>query len=141
MVTVEIFGFQRKDNPRIPLFTMSVSAGRPVPVDNEIEKEIDLNEFLVEHPAATFFARVNGDSMSYAQICDGDILVVDTSLEPVDGKIVIVSVNGEFTLKIYREINGEAYLESHNGNFMPLMIEPYIEFRPVGVVTKVIHSI
>lgn len=141
MVIVEIFGFQKKGSPRIPLFTMSVSAGKPVPVDNEIEKEIDLNEFLVSHPAATFFAKVSGQSMQESGIADGDILIVDTSVEPSEGKFVIVDVNGELTVKIFREIDGCQFLESHSGQFLPLKIDPYVEFRPVGVVTKVIHSL
>lgn len=120
---------------------MSVSAGRPVPVDNEIEREIDLNEFLVEHPASTFFAKVRGQALKNADIADGDILIVDTSKEPADGKIVVVAINGDLSVKIYRILDGEPYLESQNGQFLPLSIDPYIEMKPVGVVTKVIHSV
>jgi DNA polymerase V len=137
---IEILGFRRKGSSRLPLFTMSVSAGKPVPVDEEIEREIDLNEFLVEHPAATFFARVKGDSMQFAGITDGDILIVDTSLQAVDGKVVVVSVQGEITLKIFRIIDGGEYYESHSGQFLPLGIDNLIDAKMLGVVTKVIHS-
>jgi DNA polymerase V len=120
---------------------MPVSAGKANPVENEIDKIIDLNEFLVEHPAATFFARIKGDTLKDAGINDDDILIVDTVLEPKDGKIVIASVNGDMTVKIYRFIDGVEYLQSQKDHFMPMKIEPYLEFVVVGVVTKVIHSL
>lgn len=141
MEVIEIFRFQAATSHKMPLFSMSVSAGRPVPVDNEIEREIDLNEFLVEHPASTFFAKVRGQALKNADIADGDILIVDTSKEPADGKIVVVAINGDLSVKIYRILDGEPYLESQNGQFLPLSIDPYIEMKPVGVVTKVIHSV
>lgn len=141
MKVTEIFSFRKKSSSSIPLFLMSVSAGHPVPVDTEIEREIDLNEFLVKHPASTFFARVKGERMHHADINDGDILIVDTSLDPVDGNVVIVSINGEITVKIYRNIRGDIYLESQNKQFLPLSIDPYVELKPIGVVTKVIHSL
>jgi DNA polymerase V len=141
MEITEIYGFQPYSLARVPLYQMSVSAGTPVPVDDEIEREIDLNEFLVIHPAATFFARVSGESMMQYGIANGDILVVDTAVEPTDGKIVVVSLNGEFTIKIFRINNNEIFLESQNGQFLPLMSEPYLELKPIGVVTKVIHSL
>ncbi len=143
MENIEIIGYQTKDGTmnKMPLFTMSVAAGIPVPVDYGIDKEIDLNEFLVEHPAATFFARVKGDNLRAAGIRDNDILVVDSALEPHEGKIVLVTVNGDLTIKTFRDIAGEAYLESFNKQFLPLKIEPYMEFRLLGVVTKIIHSL
>jgi DNA polymerase V len=141
MEVVEIFAFQPDINYKIPLFQMSVSAGIPVPVESEIEKIVDLNEFLVTHPAATFFARVRGSSLADVGINDNDILIVDTAIEPQEGKIVIVSINEELSVKIYRDVDGEIYLQSQNKQFLPMSIEPYMEFELVGVVTKVIHSL
>ena len=141
MEVVELFTFHPTSNQKIPLFSMSVSAGFPVPVDNDIDRLIDLNEFLVEHPAATFFARVRGSSLVAAGIRDDDILIVDSSKEPEDWKIVVASVNGELTVKIYRNIDGEIFLQSNNMQFLPLKIEPYLKFEILGVVTKVIHSL
>lgn len=142
MDIIEIIGYQTASGEyvKMPLFTMSVSAGVPTPVDNHVEREIDLNEFLVEHPATTFFARVHGDSLVHHGVRDSDILVVDSSIEPTDGKIVIAGIKDELTLKIYRTAGEDVYLESHNHQFLPLKIEPYLQFKLLGVVTKVIHS-
>lgn len=137
----EIYAFEPRSSVSVPLFTMSVSAGIPIPVDSDIESVIDLNEYLIEHPTATFFAKVNGDAMADAGIRDGDILIVDTSLEPADNRIVVASVNGDFTIKIFRLIEGNSYLQSSNEQFVPLKIEPYIEYKIVGIVTKIIHSV
>lgn len=143
MEVIEIIGYQTAEGnyEKMPLFTMSVSAGIPVPTDNRIEKEIDLNEFLVEHPAATFFARVNGDSLAHYGIRNGDMMIVDTSVEPSDGKVVLAAMNGELTVKIYRVVAGDVYLEAQNNRFLPLKIEPYVEYNILGTVTKIIHSL
>jgi DNA polymerase V len=140
MSNLDIIGFRPDSDCRIPLFTMSVSAGVPVPVDEEVDKVIDLNEYLVEHPAATFFARVKGDSLEKAGIRDGDILIVDASVDPKDGRMVVASINNELMVKIYREIEGVKYLESHDERFLPIKIEPFMEFAVMGTVTRVIHS-
>ena len=80
----------------------SVVAGFPSPAEQYLEPPLDLNELLVKRPAATFFVRVEGDSMIGAGIRDKDLLVVDRSLTPANGDIIIASVNGEFTVKTYR---------------------------------------
>jgi len=141
MDAIEILGFHPLSMKKIPLFTMSVSAGIPVPVDSDIEKEVDLNEFLVEHPSATFFAKVHGYSFEQAGIMDGDILIVDTNLEPTDGRFVVVLINDELTVKIHRVIDGRTYLQSHDKKFVPKDIEPFLSFDVMGVVTKVVHSL
>src|SRR4051812_14702103 len=83
----------------LPLFVSQVAAGFPSPADDFIEKKLDLNEHLIEHPAATFFIRVTGDSMQQAGIFAGDLVVIDRSQEPKNGNVVLAVVNGEFTLK------------------------------------------
>lgn len=83
----------------LPLFASRVPAGFPSPADDYIDQRLDLNEHLINHPAATFFVRVSGDSMTGASLHDGDLLIVDRALEPVDGRIVIAAVNGELTVK------------------------------------------
>ena len=80
----------------------SVVAGFPSPAEQYLEPPLDLNELLVKRPAATFFVRVEGDSMIGAGIRDKDLLVVDRSLTPANGDIIIASVDGEFTVKTYR---------------------------------------
>lgn len=138
---LELLRIKFSDSGKIPLFSMSVSAGKPIPIEDDIEMEIDLNEFLVEHPAATFFARFRSNNESFAGISDGDILIIDTAIEPKDGKIVVVGYGNEITLKIYRIINGEEFFESYDGKLITRQIEPLIELRLLGVVTKVIHSL
>ncbi|MCX7737398.1 MAG: LexA family transcriptional regulator [Candidatus Kapabacteria bacterium] len=138
---VELLDISSKAGIEIPLFTMSVPAGYPNVIEPDVDKVVDLNEFLIEHPATTLFARVTGDFGKGAEIKNGDILIVDTGIEPDDGKYVIVSVNGEMTVKIFREIDNEKYLISANLSFMPLMREEFINHQLIGVVKKVIHSL
>ena len=83
----------------IPLLSGKVAAGFPSPADDFVEKSLDLNELMVKHPAATFFARAEGDSMIGAGIYPNDILVVDRSLRPTSGKVIICALNGELTVK------------------------------------------
>jgi SOS-response transcriptional repressor LexA len=83
----------------LPLFNGKVAAGFPSPADDYVEKNLDLNELLVQKPAATFFVRAQGESMLGAGIHPNDILVVDRSLEAVPGKVVICAINGELTVK------------------------------------------
>jgi DNA polymerase V len=141
MEIIEIIGFKANSNHKIPLFTMSVSAGIPAPlVDNDIDKIIDLNEFLIEHPVSTFFARIRSNSLKEMGIYDSDILIVDTSLAPKDNKLVLVSINNELTVRIYRQINGSEYLQSFNAQFLPISIDPFIKFDIIGVITRAIHT-
>ena len=86
----------------IPLYTCSVSAGFPSPADEYLEGKLDLNQHLIPHPLAIFFVRVSGNSMVGAGIYEGDLLIVDRSLEPRDGKVVIAVVNGELLVKRLR---------------------------------------
>ena len=95
--------------------TGSVVAGFPSPAEQYMEPPLDLNELLVRHPAATYFVRVSGDSMIGAGINDGDLLVVDRSLRPADGDIIIACVDGDFTVKMYRE-RGTGNREEGRGN-------------------------
>ncbi len=97
--TATVLGsFESRSLLPLPCFLESVPAGFPSPAEDHIEKTLDLNEFLVRHPQATFFVRVSGDSMAGAGIHDKDILVVDRSIEPAHGKIVIAVLDGELTI-------------------------------------------
>lgn len=140
MENIELFGFNPAIEQRIPLFTMTVSAGLPIPAESDVEGEVDLNEFLVENPNSTFFARITGDFGKDSRIQDGDILIVDSQIEPEDGKFVIIQINNQLTVRIYRIIDAEPYIQSLNEQFVPLNIENYISFDLIGVVTKIIHS-
>ena len=126
---------------KLPLFLESVSAGFPSPADDYLEGKLDLNEHLVRNPAATFFVRVTGDSMIEAGIYSGDILVVDRSLEPKDGSIVIAVINGELTVKRLSKSKNKIYLLPENTNYQPIEITSEMQFEVWGVVSTVIHSV
>ncbi|MBT7942156.1 MAG: translesion error-prone DNA polymerase V autoproteolytic subunit, partial [Alphaproteobacteria bacterium] len=83
----------------LPFFATAVQAGFPSPADDYMEGALDLNEHLIRRPAATFFLRVLGDSMTGAGIHSGDLLIVDRSIHPIDGHIVIAVIDGELTVK------------------------------------------
>lgn len=118
----------------------SVKAGFPSPADDYLEQQLDLNEHLIQHPAATFFVRVDGDSMKGAGIHRGDILIVDRSLETTSGRIVIAVINGEFTVKRLRIENGSIQLEADNPQYPPIRIQNDWDFQVWGVVTYIIHQ-
>jgi DNA polymerase V len=102
MLIMPTYFFHAASNPKtgyLPLFSGKVSAGFPSPADDYVEKTLDLNELLVQKPAATFFVRAEGESMLGAGIHHNDILVVDRSIEPVPGKIIICALNGELEVK------------------------------------------
>ncbi len=126
-------------NP-LPLYLATVKAGFPSPADDFLDGKLDLNEHLIDHPAATFFVRVDGDSMRGARIYQDDILIVDRSKEPSDKKIVIALINGEFTVKRIRIRDGNIFLEPENNDFPLIQIDPQWDFQIWGIVTYVIHK-
>jgi DNA polymerase V len=135
-----IFEVEQKTKVIRPLFTCGVSAGFPSPADDHIDRKLDLNELLIQHPVATFFVRVAGDSMKDAGINHGDILVVDRSLEATSGKIVIAIVNGELTVKRFMQSQTSCQLVAANSNYPPVEITEDTDFSVWGVVTSVIHQ-
>ncbi|MGJ0484407.1 MAG: LexA family protein [Methylomicrobium sp.] len=126
---------------RLPLFSGKVAAGFPSPADDYIEKTLDLNELLVKKPAATFFARAQGESMVGAGIHPNDILVVDRSIEPVAGKIVICALNGELVVKRLKRLESQWILASENPFYPDIRIHDELDMVIWGVVTNVIHPV
>lgn len=124
----------------IPAFMSPVQAGFPSPADDYVENKLDLNALVIKHPTATFFVRVEGESMMDADIHSGDILVVDRSLEAINGKIVIAVVNGEFTVKRFVVNKSGTFLVPENRKYQTLKIEEGSDFQVWGVVTYVIHK-
>ncbi len=124
-----------------PLFTGKVAAGFPSPADDYIEKTLDLNELLVQKPAATFFVRAEGESMLGAGIHPNDILVVDRSVEPAVGKIVICAVNGELTVKRLKSCADGVVLGAENPDYQDIHIDEAMDMVIWGVVTNVIHAL
>lgn len=124
----------------VNFYSSMVSAGFPSPAEDDLEN-LDLNELLIKHPSATFFLKVSGSSMIKAGIHHNDILIVDRSLEPTNGKIVIASVNGELTVKRLRIEGKKIKLIGENDNYSPIDISEEFDFRIWGVVTNVIHQL
>ena len=125
----------------LPLFSGKVAAGFPSPADDYVEKTLDLNELLIQKPAATFFVRAQGESMLGAGIHPNDILVVDRSIDPVPGKIVICALNGELTVKRLERHNGQWQLKAENPAYAAIVIYEALELLIWGVVTNVIHAL
>jgi len=123
-----------------PLYSESVQAGFPSPAQDHIEKKLDLNEHLVKHPVATFFVRVQGESMVGANIQTGDILIVDRSLKPATNRIIVAILNGEFTVKRLKMDKEHITLLPENDEFDPIEITEETDFEVWGVVTYVIHE-
>jgi DNA polymerase V len=125
---------QPSDSAGIPLAGAGVSAGVPFQVEEYARERLDLNRELVRNPASTFFARVSGASMSGAGIDDGDLLVVDKSVEPYDGCVAVCYLDGEFTLKKVEMHEGRVRLMPANERYKPIEVGPDNEFAVWGVV-------
>ncbi|MEX2380086.1 MAG: translesion error-prone DNA polymerase V autoproteolytic subunit [Vicingaceae bacterium] len=117
-----------------------LSAGFPSPALDYEKERIDLNEIIIKNPEATYYARVDGESMKEAGIRDGDLLVVDKSIEAQDGQIAVCFLNGEFTLKRLKYYGKELWLIPENKNYSSLKVEEESDFRIWGVVTYVIKK-
>ncbi len=122
----------------LPLFSHKVVAGFPSPADDYIAERLDLNDKLVRNKAATFFLVVQGDSMKNVGIRDGDTLIVDRSLEPKDGKIVIASLDGELTVKRLSMKSTGTWLVPENDDYPPILVREESDITIWGVVTATI---
>lgn len=124
------------DVPRvfIPLAGVKVSAGFPSPAADFEDKRLDINEYLIQNPVSTFFFPVEGDSMEGAEIFAGDILVVDKSVRPLHGNIVIAFVDGERLVKRLYKRAGRVALIAENPAYPPLEIREGMDLDVWGVV-------
>ena len=125
----------------LPLYLTPVEAGFPSPAEDYLDRRLDLHQHLVRNEAATFFLRAHGESMLGAGIHDGDLLIVDRSIEPAHRKVVIAAVDGELTVKrlLYRE--GRVFLAPENPQFEPIDITESEFVHIWGVVTYVVHKL
>ena len=128
----EVFGFEQRTKKKLPLFLAKISAGFPSPADDYIDKKLDLNEFLIKHPAATFFVKVEGDSMVEAGIHPGDLILVQKNIEPKNGDIVVAQVDEEWTLKYFQKRGRKVYLKAANEKYPTIL--PQQELVVSGVV-------
>jgi len=118
-----------------------ISAGFPSPADDFKETRISLDRELVKNKEATFYARVSGDSMVGAGLDDGDLLVIDRSKDPVNGKIAICLIDGEFTVKRIKKEKNKLYLMPENKNYKPIELKEENELIIWGVVEYVIKKV
>lgn len=137
----EIYRFSPRARFSLPVFTSRIHAGFPSPAEDYIEKSLDLNEFLVQHPAATFFVRVTGDSMTGAGINSGDILIVDRALAAINGSVIVAILNGEFTVKRLQSSGARVRLFPENPAYEPIEVAAGSDFEVWGVVVHVIHTV
>lgn len=124
----------------LPFINNGIVAGFPSPADDYIDLMLDLNKELVKNPNATFYGRVKGNSMINAGIKEGDVLIIDKSIEPRDGTIAVCYIDGEFTVKKIKLINDGCYLMPANENFKPIKVTSENDFIVWGVVTYVIKK-
>ena len=125
----------------LPLVSERVPAGFPSPADDYVEMGIDLNEQLIRHPGSTFFLKVSGESMTEAGIHDGDLLVVDRSLDPRPGRVVVAVLDGAFTLKRLVRYRGRLRLEAAHPNYPALELHRCSDVQIWGVAIHVIHPL
>lgn len=120
----------------------NVHAGFPSPAQDHIGETIDLAREMVRHPESTFYARIAGNSMQEAGIHDGDIVVIDRSLEPHNGSYVVACVDGEFTVKEYQfdTQNQCAWLIPHNKDYKKIKVTAEDQFCIWGVITFCVHK-
>jgi DNA polymerase V len=137
---LDIYSAQTATELQLPVLE-GVRAGFPSPAADFIDLSIDLNRHLVRHPSATFYARAKGNSMRDAGILDGDLLIVDKSLEPADGKIAICYLDGEFTVKRIKKDETGVWLIPANEKFKPIQMREGNDLTIWGIVTHVIRSV
>ena len=137
---LDIYSAYTKTLMPLPLIKSGISAGFPSPALDFVDLTIDLNRHLIKHPSSTFYGLVKGHSMKNIGIHDGDLLVIDKSLEPVNGKIAVCYLDGEFTLKRIQLEKTYCWLMPENEDYKPIKITEENDFLIWGIVTHVIKS-
>ncbi len=136
--TIEFYTAETNTELSLPVVTNGISAGFPSPADDFLDTSIDLNKALIKNPDATFYGKVKGDSMKDVGIHDGDLLVIDKSLEPQNGKIAICYIDGEFTVKRIKIEKDCCWLVPANEKYQPIKVTQENEFIIWGIVINVI---
>ena len=121
-------------------FVGRIEAGFPSPAADHLEDVLDLNDLVIKNRASTFYARVNGSSMQDAGVDDGDILVVDKSLEYQPDALAVCCLDGDFTLKRIKKIDGQLYLVPANDEYLPIAVHEEAEFSVWGIVTYILKK-
>ena len=119
----------------LPYYDTRVQAGFPSPAEDHLEQRLDLNTLVIENPSATFFVRVAGESMKDVGITDGDILVVDRSIESWENRVVVAVIDSEFTIKRFTTEQETVVLKAENPDYPSIKITPEMDFSVWGVVS------
>ena len=137
---IDIYSASSESELELPVISGGISAGFPSPAMDFIDLTIDLNKHVVKHPSSTFYGRVKGESMKDEGINDGDLLVIDKSLEPTDGKIAICYIDGEFTVKKIKLEKEVCWLMPANKDYQPIKVTKDNDLIIWGIVTHVLKS-
>ncbi len=137
---LKLYGASVETHTELPLSQSGVSAGFPSVADDPIELTLDLNRELIRNKAATFFARVSGISMIDDGVGDGDLLLIDKSVEPYDGCLAVCYIDGEFTLKRFKDNGDHALLVPANKAYKPIKVTSDNDFMVWGVVRYLIKK-
>jgi len=124
----------------LPYVVEGISAGFPSPADDFLDINIDLNKYLIKNPSTTFYGRVRGNSMMDAGIHNGDLLIIDKSLEPTNNKIAVCFIDGEFTVKRIRIEKDVVWLIAENKDYEPIKVTKDNDFVIWGIVTNVVKQ-
>lgn len=125
---------------KLPFVANGISAGFPSPADDFLDINIDLNKYLIKNPTTTFYGRVSGNSMIDAGINDGDLLIIDKSLEPKNNKIAVCFIDGDFTVKRIQIEKDVIWLIAENKEYKPIKVTKDNDFVIWGIVTNVIKQ-
>ena len=138
---LDVFSVSTETSLDRPFADQGISAGFPSPAQDFIDLSIDLNKELIKHPASTFFGRVKGNSMIDAGISNGDLLIVDKSLDATDGKIAVCFIDGEFTVKRLKVEKDCCWLLPENEFYKPIRVTADNEFIVWGIVVYVVKAL
>ena len=138
MSKITLYKASTKEKLKLPIVENGISAGFPSPAEDFLDSVIDLNKELIKNPDATFFGRVKGYSMKNAGLNDGDLLIIDKSLEPKNGKIAVCFIDGEFTVKRIKIEKDTCWLTPENDDYKPIKVTQDNDFLIWGIVTTVI---
>jgi DNA polymerase V len=138
---LELYSALKADHLELPYIESGITAGFPSPAEDFLDTSIDLNRELVRNPSSTFYARAKGESMNDANINNGDLLIIDKSLEPSNGKIAVCYIDGAFTIKRIKIEQDCLWLVPANTDFNPIKVTEENDFLIWGIVIYVVKSL
>lgn len=140
-MNIQLYSAKQFSELSLQYIGKQISAGFPSPAEDYLEAMLDLNKALIKNPSSTFYGRVKGLSMKDAGVDDGDLLVIDKSLNYKKGAMAVCFINGEFTLKRIKVEGNTLYLIPANKDFQPIEVREDADFKIFGIVTYVIKKV